>query len=336
MPEKLKIYFTDFWSNFDRQDNLFVKLLSEEFDIQITGLNPDILFFSYFGNNHTRFNCKRVYFTGENVKPDFRKCDYAFSFDLNEDSPKHYRLPLYALFDDVELLTRKKDIEQIIAEKTRFCNFIYSNPNSRKRIEFFKKLSKYKEVDSGGRVLNNLGSRIDNKIEFIRQYKFTIAFENEAHPGYTTEKLFESMLANSLGIYHGNDLVHKDFNTKSFLNYADYGSDEALIERIIELDNDVDKYAEYFKQPYFVDNKVNKYVDNANIKEFLMRVVNEEIGLVSANSAIFSANPVVNKLAVASSDAVYESKRLLKKYVSNFRFDKVLYRLKGEKPREPE
>lgn len=335
MKNLLRLFFTDFWPNFDKQDNLFVKLLSEEFEVEITDRNPDILFFSYFGNKYTRFNCKRVYFTGENVRPDFRKCDYAFSFDLLEDNPKHYRLPLYALYADVALLTMEKNVEQIVAGKNKFCNFIYSNPNSRKRIEFFKKLSKYKKVDSGGRVLNNLGYRVDNKIDFIRQYKFTIAFENEAHPGYTTEKLFEPMLANSLAVYHGNDLVHKDFNTKSFLNYADYGSDEALIERIIELDNDVDKYSEYFNYPYFTDNKVNRYVDNSNIKEFLLKVVNEEIIPVSSNSANFSPNPVVSYLATVFSATTYETKRLFKKYVSNFRFEKVLYRLKGEKTRKP-
>ena len=55
-------------------------ILSEEFDIE-TSNNPDILIYSVFGNSHTRYNCKKVFYTGENVRPDYTQCDYSISFD---------------------------------------------------------------------------------------------------------------------------------------------------------------------------------------------------------------------------------------------------------------
>ena len=72
--------------------------------------------------------------------------------------------------------------------------------------------------------LNNVGGPVKNKIDFIMDHKFTIAFENSSYPGYTTEKIFEPMLVNSIPLYWGNPLVDRDFNTKSFLNFHDYGN----------------------------------------------------------------------------------------------------------------
>jgi hypothetical protein len=103
------------------------------------------------------------------------------------------------------------------------------------------------------------------KVEFIKDYKFTIAFENTEYPGYTTEKLVQPMLAYSLPIYCGNPLVDRDFNTKSFLNYSDFPSEENLIERIIEIDQNDALYKDYLQQPYYHNNRVNEFVDPENI-----------------------------------------------------------------------
>ena len=91
-----------------------------------------------------------------------------------------------------------------------------SNPYSQKRIGFFKELSKYKKVDSGGKVLNNVGGCVEDKLEFIKDYKFVISFENSAHPGYTTEKIVDPLAMNCIPIYWGNPYVARDFNNKRF------------------------------------------------------------------------------------------------------------------------
>lgn len=101
--------------------------------------------------------------------------------------------------------------------------------------------------------MNNIGGPVKDKLSFVRNYKFTIAFENSAVPGYTTEKLIEPIIANSLPIYYGNPLVYLDFEPGSFV-YLDSEDDIVrVIEEVIELDNDNDKYlailnSEKFKQ----------------------------------------------------------------------------------------
>ena len=324
----LKIHFTDFWPVFNPQDNLFVKLLSKKYNLLFDNQNPDILFYSVFGCEHHYYNTKRIQFIGENIRPNFKECDYAFSFDYI-DSDRHYRLPLYALYmeeNDISSVFREPDIDKILNEKKRFCNFIYSNPGQKKRNEFFKKLSKYKKVDSGGRLYRNIDRPILNKIDFIKEYKFTISFENSSYPGYTTEKIFEPMIVGSLPIYWGNPLVDKDFNSKSFLNYFDYNNDEELIERIIEIDNDDNLLAEILKQPFFQGNKVNEFVSHDNILNKLTEIIESDIRLVSSGSNVFSKNPLLAKAAKNQIKASWQASVYFQK-MKNFKFYKFKIKL---------
>ena len=260
----VKIDFWDFWPQWDRHDNFFTRLLRQRFDVEVTD-NPDFLIYSCGSKRYRKFRGIRIFYTGENRRPDFCACDYAFSFD-HIQRPEHVRLPYYAFaIAGEQLLQPPESAEQILAEKTRFCNFVYSNPNGRRRNELFRKLSRYKPVDSGGRHLNNVGGPVADKLAFQRPYKFSIAFENSSYPGYTTEKLPEAVMARTVPIYWGNRLVRRDFNPARFLNYYDYGSDEALIERIIELDQDDDQYLEYLRQPLFYDNRLSEAYDRQRL-----------------------------------------------------------------------
>ena len=175
---KIKIDFADFWKGFDKKDNYFWHLLSKRFDLELTD-QLDFLIYSAYGKMHRKYHCVKIYYTSEKVRPDLWECDFAISFDYG-NSERHFRLPLYVLYDDITKLTHSKDIETIILSKSKFCNFLYSNSGAPERIDFFHKLSKYKKVDSGGRVLNNLGYSVQDKLTFIKDYKFTRAFENSS------------------------------------------------------------------------------------------------------------------------------------------------------------
>lgn len=273
MKKKIKINFSDFWGGFNRTDNYFYNLLKENFDVEISN-NPDYLFFSLFGNQHQQLNCKKIFYTGENVAPPLDYCDYSFSFDYLDDS-RNYRLPHYLLYDGYYDLVNPKMIEKNLA-KRKFCNFVVSNGNCDKRNSFFTKLSKYKKVDSGGRFMNNVGGPVQNKRQFQSEYKFTISFENNAyrpeHPGYTTEKIMEPMTVNSMPIYWGNPLIGKEFNTKSFVNYYDFKSEDDLIGYIIELDKNDDKYLDKLNQPWFNDYNIPEDNKIENIKSFLYKI----------------------------------------------------------------
>ncbi len=300
MKNSIRVWFTDFWQNFDNENNIFMDLLQEHYTVTLDDKEPEFLFFSLFGNNHINYNCTRIFFSGENMPADMKKCDYSFSFEMPNGNPRKYRLPHYYQYSRPEKLLEKPDPNELLKEKTKFCNFIFSNPSCKKRNDFFHKLSKYKKVDSAGRFLNNmdkpLGMRVEDKWEFMKPYKFCICFENEEADYYTTEKPFEAMMLNNIPIYWGNPKVSLDFNTEAILNWYDYGSDEALIEKIIELDQDDDKYIEFMSRPWFTDNKLNEFVERENILKQIDKIVNDKIVTVASKSGIFSSNPLLKSI----------------------------------------
>lgn len=151
--------------------------------------------------------------------------------------------------------------------KKKFCAFIVSSNSSRERVDFFKKLSKYKRIDSYGKVMNNMGDIIQDQDwkynpKIFENYKFVICFENSFAEDYITEKLLNVMFANSIPIYRGAPNTKDYFNTKSFINFDDYGSYEKIVNKIIELDKDDKKYLKFLDQEWFIDNKIPKKIDD--------------------------------------------------------------------------
>lgn len=268
----IKVKFVDFWSDFYPENFAFHKLLTQKYEL-IESEEPDLLFYSTFGFRNSKYRCMKIFYTGENIRPDFLNCDYAFSFDYSTN-PKNYRLPLYFFYDDInKLLNRKTDTKAALAQKNKFCCFVVSNPKSTIRNDFFTNFSKLKHIDSGGSVFNNIGGTIDDKRTFIKDYKFVIAFENESYPGYTTEKIFEPLLENSVPIYWGNPLVAKDFNPKSFINCHDFNSFEEVMEHVLMVDRDNDKYLDYITQPPIINNELNVLLTDESIFKRLEEIV---------------------------------------------------------------
>jgi len=273
MKKKIKIDFTDFWGGFDKTNNYFYNLLKEVFDIEITN-NPDFLFFSVFGNQHQNYRCKKIFYTGENVAPPLGYCDWSFSFDYLDDT-RNYRLPHYLLYDGYYELEREKIIDNNLVNR-KFCNFVASNGNCQERNQFVELLSNYKKVDCGGRWMNNIGYAVTDKRKFQSEYKFSIAFENNAYrpqfPGYTTEKIMEPMTVNSVPIYWGNPEIYKEFNTKSFVNFYDFNNMSEMVDYIVELDKNDNLYLDKLREHWFVNNETPTNNKIENIKSFLYKI----------------------------------------------------------------
>jgi len=286
---KIRIDFCDFGFNFSKTNNCLFDLLAERYELELCD-QPDFLIHGCFGQSHRLHSGVKILFSGESNLPDFRHCDYSIA-PLRLETPRHLLLPWYVnrgaydvRADPTQIIKRADDHRRILATKNKFCSFIVSDYKKGKngnRVEFFEKLSKYKKVDSAGRVLNNIGGPIPrglhDKVDFLRPYKFNIAFENRALTGYTTEKIFDPMLARCLPIYWGDPEINQHFNPGSFLNRADFPSDEALIEKIIELDQDDEKYLEIMRQPYFHGDTPNLFFSQARILDFFEKIFTEKI-----------------------------------------------------------
>jgi len=99
----MKITFSDFWQYpkaFDPNNNFFIHIIRDLFeDVEVVEPeDADVMFFSLFGNENGRYkDCKKIFFTGENVRPNFKRCDYSLTFDADEHEGKNFRLPLWYL-----------------------------------------------------------------------------------------------------------------------------------------------------------------------------------------------------------------------------------------------
>lgn len=266
---KVKLKFVDFFSGFDQEKNDIYVFLSRFFNLEISN-RPDFIVFSVWGNSHLKYNCTKIFFTGENIRPNFYLCDYAVGFDFIEKQ-NYLRLPLYVYwkkFDSKKLIF--PNYQNIIKNhpKSKFCCFLVSNPKASERINFFHKLNQYQKVDSGGKVENNLGYLVINKLYFMSPYKFMIAYENSSFPGYVTEKVYECFFTNTIPIYWGSVEINKDFNSSRILNRSDFRTDEDLIDKIKFLNENHDEYLKFISQPIFNSNIENKYLDEARVKNF--------------------------------------------------------------------
>lgn len=283
MKRKIHIDLCDLGPKHSKQGHFLYRLLSERYDLELCD-QPDYLIHNVCGHVHRLYSCTRVLYTGESNTPDYTVSDYSLS-PRSLDDARHLHLPAYVGRGPAEkIIKQADDPELILAGKTKFCSFVVTGHNRRRnrnRLEFFRALSRYKQVDSAGRFMNNIGGPIPrgvaSKVEFLRPYKFNICFENAAIPGYATEKIYDAMVARCLPVYWGDPLIAEQFNPRSFLNRADFPSDEALVEKIIELDRDDAKYLEFVRQPYLPGDKPTAYFNRERIVDFFEKIFTRPI-----------------------------------------------------------
>lgn len=260
----ITVGFTDYYSPIDE---FFVSLLSTRYNVIRDDVNPNYLFFcdETFGTNNLKYDPNKVlkiFFTGENRRPWNYQAHAAISFD-HLDGPSHYRLPLYAVEDWYQ--TTKLGLPSVLdldrnnnIDRKKFCSFISANPASLDRNEAFHFLSQYKRVDSGGPLFNNIGSVLPrgsdaqiHKLNFMKERKFNLCYENSSYPGYVTEKLFHALYAGVVPIYWGSPTVELDFNPDAFISRHDFGTFQEMLDKIIEIDNNEEMYRDMINQPIF-------------------------------------------------------------------------------------
>lgn len=222
-----------------------------------------------------------IFLTGEAICPDFNLFDYAIAFDDMKFGDRSIDVK-YWQDAFAELVKPKENTAALLAQKKGFCNFIYSNPLAHpNRDMFFHKLSEYKKVDSYGKHLNNMNvdATRDNQnwnglsVDIKAQYKFSIAFENAAHRGYTTEKIVTSMKAGTIPIYWGDVNVGCYLNNKSFINCSDYDSWDAVVAKVKELDNDDKAWCEMMAEPWMTAKQVEDYQHKVDKAQEMFRCI---------------------------------------------------------------
>jgi alpha(1,3/1,4) fucosyltransferase len=287
----LRVGFTCMWDSFQPDYNMFTLLLQEAgkaFDRSVVGVSidsmpegaedVDVLIFGPFGDRWQKVNKKipKVHYTGENTEP-IQRADVELNLgfhhvDMNDTS--YLRLPLWML----EINWFRADANRIVNPKPlpidrcckvfdephdKFCAFVVTNPRQEARNSAFHWLSQYKKVDSAGRLFNNIGAEIFaglgggggelRKLEFLKNYKFCLTYENESAPGYTTEKWLHAKAAGAVPIYWGDPKFEREFDIAGCIDAREVVTPQQLIELVARVDNDDALYRSMRSKPALDD-----------------------------------------------------------------------------------
>ena len=276
----LRIAFTDWASGTHIIQNRIMRLLSAQRGvIQSKPSEADLLIYSDFGEQHWHFKGLKVYITGENMIPDFDQCDISYSpFQIPGDA-RAVRLPYYALImPDTGSLVRPADYNaQNNLSRPEFACFVASNARGSERNQFFRKLHRRKPLVSAGRHFNTTGKAIEDKMSFLHNFRFNLAFENSSSPGYVTEKLIEPLLAGCIPIYWGAPDVAQDFNLDCMINVAGFSSDDEAIDHILGVDTDPAARLKLLSAPVFHGNRPPKYISDEYLLAPLLKLIDSGI-----------------------------------------------------------
>lgn len=135
--------------------------------------------------------------------------------------------------------------------------FVSSSYNKSGRIEYLARLMVHMDVHSYGSLFRNRRIERDlgreSKLQTIRTYKFTLAFENAIAKDYVTEKFYDPLLVGSVPVYLGAPNIEEFApGDNCFINAADW-SPAALAEYLTSLARDEAEYAKFLEwksQPF--------------------------------------------------------------------------------------
>lgn len=280
----LRVGFCDMWESFSPEYNFFTLMLSAagaklDPPVKVVGgpatADDNIVIFGPFGEAWKALPPKqpKIHFTGENTAP-VAGIDLNLGFhhfDMMNDG--YLRFPLWILEIDwfgadaqrivnpkpIPLERCTKVFAADLAQKKKFCAFVVSNPNNPARNAAFQWLTDYKPVDSAGRLFNNMGPALFagggggggelRKLDFLKDYKFCLAYENNSASGYVTEKYLHAKAAGCIPIYWGDPKFERDFNPAGCIDARTFTSPEQLIEAVRRVDTDDAEWLKRFAVP---------------------------------------------------------------------------------------
>jgi len=288
----MNIKLLSFWDGLYTSPFLkdYVKYFEHIFDTEYIKTNYDTIEVWCCGGNgptielsNLEKNILRVQFTGESYYHDITKFHLSFIPAL-ENKHKHKNtdvidttynntvipstlansyLNIHNLLDR---FSNRNVWEQNNHRSRRFCSFIVSNGGPVLRRQMFAKLIKHKHIDSMGRYGNNCNHMnipecdTDEYFAFLHNWRFMLCFENTDVDYYLTEKVLNAYIGGCIPIYWGCPQVKQILNEKAIILLEDTSEESMnkLCNRIMELENDENKYREMYEQPLFINNEIPK------------------------------------------------------------------------------
>ncbi len=283
----IKLAFSDFWQYpfpFEPENNFFVHALRRALEgIEVVDPSAcDVLIYGPFGDSHRKhLDCLKIFYTGENLPPDYSCCHYALTFNPDPCGGRNLRLPLWYHYIDwfnvksygsphwlvpPKLLNGSERFSTQIAE--RFCAIVYGKPVRSRKLAI-KALDQYKNVDVYGKAkrATPLPDGEFAKLQALSGYRFSLCYENSISEGYHTEKLLHGKVAGGIPIYYGHSSVAVDFNPECCIHAASMPLAE-LVDLVRRIDQSPAAYRQLVEQPLF-----SELPDLAPLIESLSRLV---------------------------------------------------------------
>ena len=286
-----KITYRNWWtawkSEFDGfcDDIWFTRFLNHRF--------PDVDYklniFSVCGDHDNiakEMDGKKVLYAAENLNKRFLHfnknfgryaldyVDLAMGNDLI-DHHKYLRFPLWILFNflpqfnEADIENHINNLTSLNFNKTKDVAVIASHDLWQTRSLIVNDIEKFSRICFAGKWRNNTNELWDkfnnNKIEYLKQFKFNICPENLLDTAYVTEKIFDSIKSDCIPLYAGGgDYLEPQVLNNNAILCWDFDKDNTdSIEQFKNLINDKDTYKEFKDQDILLDTS-SKYV----IKKF--------------------------------------------------------------------
>lgn len=155
------------------------------------------------------------------------------------------------------------------------------------REAMYNRISKIDKVDCPSKFLHNDNSLKnefnDNKLEYLKQFKFNICPENVIEDGYITEKLFDAFKTGCIPIWNGDKNIEPNVINKDSILYWEKDSDNReLLKEIERLHRDETYYNNFISQPRLIVDNATDYIYNQikrlhdRLEEFIQNLIQKQ------------------------------------------------------------
>ena len=286
--KKIKINFYNMWGGFFTDDNVITNTLKIKYDVETNVPNPDIVICqnteSVPANRVTsefKGKSKIIHWHVEAFdrigKPDHNKCDFSIS-SCTFENDRNLRIPLWSMYVDwfnnpycegrnqaflvsPKKLTTPKEKEC----KKKFCSALTNNDLGYRGEAYPQFINFAVEnglfVESRGNFCRTAPKLVPHgderdKLNWIKDFKFHLTYDNSDVHGWITEKLLHPMSESVIPIYWGGVNVEDEFNKNAFVHIRNFSNLEEAHEKILEIYKNEDLFHEIQTQPCFPDNKI--------------------------------------------------------------------------------
>ncbi len=209
-------------------------------------------------------------------------------FDYAEH-PKYMRFPYWLehIFapdvkkEYIEQFVDKYNISNDNASRTKDCAFVCKRDYFGDRAQMADLVAQVMPMNYPSDFRHNdddmRGKFNDDKIAYLRQFKFNLCPENSNNKGYVTEKIFEAIKAGCVPVYWGNEgYPEPDILNPKAIVYLDKDKPEEGLALLRKLYEDPKAYEEFASQPRFLPGAAEKmyaYYERMEekLKEVLLR-----------------------------------------------------------------